>query len=198
MAEMEAPPAEESSGEETPTATVPETLPAAVPAGTGPAPVTRKRATRAQGDSAGQLVFRSRPSLVPALICFWLFLIGAILIGALLSQSPSVGLLLSAGLGLILEMIVLYAILRTLAVRYELTSQQLTLRFQGKRARVPISDIYNAEMKQSFLQRMIGIGDIDIDAAVNGQLAHLRMRNIPQCQLRAEQIMHLVKEHGPA
>ncbi len=72
------------------------------------------------------------------------------------------------------------------------------MRFQGKRARVPVSDIYNAEMKQSFLQRMLGIGDIDIDAAVNGQLAHLRMRNIPQCRLRAEQIMHLVREHGPA
>ena len=132
------------------------------------------------------------------MICFWLFLIGAILIGALLGQNPQVGLLLSAGLGFILEMIVLYAIIRTLAVRYELTSQQLTLRFQGRRARVPVSDIYHAEMKQSFFQRILGIGDIDIDAAVNGQLAHLRMRNIPQCRLRADQITHLVREHGPA
>ena len=104
--------------------------------------------------------------------------------------------MLAAGLGFILEIIVLYAIIRTMTRRYVLTSQQLTLRFRGKRASIPIKDIYHAEMAQSFIQRLLGIGDIEIDASVGGELAHLRIHNISQCRQRTEQIQYLVSDYA--
>jgi hypothetical protein len=71
----------------------------------------------------------------------------------------------------------------------------LTVRFRGKRARIPIADIYNAVCTQSFIQRLLGTGNIEIDASVGGQLSHLRLRNIPRCRQRTDQIMYLVNDH---
>lgn len=105
---------------------------------------------------------------------------------------------LAGGLGLVLEIVVIYTVIRIMAVRYELTSQQLTLRFRGKRARIPVSDIYHAELTQTAMQRLIGTGNIEIDASVDGQLAHLQMRNVPQCRQRTEQILSLVRENAVA
>jgi uncharacterized membrane protein YdbT with pleckstrin-like domain len=101
-------------------------------------------------------------------------------------------------LALILELVVIYAIISTMAIRYELTSQQLTLPFDGKRAHIPIANIYNVQFSQSFWQRLIGIGHIDIDATVNGQLAHVRLTNIPHARMRVDQMMYLVRDHAPS
>lgn len=160
------------------------------------APPAPRRRARASNDAGERPIFRSRPSLVPALACFWLFLIGAFIVAVLLNDLPEVGLLFAAGLGLLLELIVLYAIIRIMTTRYELTSQQLTLRFRGKRATVPVTDIYHAEMSQSITQRMLGIGNIEIDASIDGELAHLQMHNISQCQQRTEQILYLVRDNA--
>ena len=170
--------------------------PAAVEQPAAPARRAPRRAAHPAVDANAKVIFRSRPSLVPALICFWLFLIGALVVASLLRDVPDVGLPLAGGLGFILEVVVLYAIIRTMSVRYELTSQQLTLRFKGKRARIPVTDIYNADLTHSFVQRLLGIGTVNIDAAVDGQLAHLQLRNIPQSRLRAEQIMYLVRDNA--
>jgi uncharacterized membrane protein YdbT with pleckstrin-like domain len=163
-----------------------------------PAKPTPKRWGRAAADPNVRVIFRSRPSLVPALICFWLFLIGALIVAGLLSSVPTVGLPLAGGLAFLLEFIVLYTIIRTMAARYELTSQQLTLRFRGKRVTIPIENIYNAELNQTTVQRLIGIGNIEIDASVGGELAHVKLRNIPQCKQRAEQIQYLVRDNAQA
>jgi hypothetical protein len=158
----------------------------------------RRRMFRKAVDQMIRPIFRSRPSLVPALACFWLFLIGALIIASLLGEAPEIGLPFAGGLAFILELIVLYVIVRGLAERYELTNQQLTMRFRGKRASIPIANIYSAEMNQTFLQRLIGVGNIEIEAAVNGELARLRLRNVPHCQLRTDQIQNLVKEYAAA
>lgn len=147
---------------------------------------------------SARLVFRTRPSSLPALLCFWLFLFGAYAIGALLMDSPLIGLPLAAGIGILLELIVLYVLIRNMSVQYELTTYQLTYQSRGKRAQILIPNLLNVELAHSFLQRLLGIGDIEIDAAVNGQLAHLRLRNIPRCRLRFEQLRDLVRKHGTA
>lgn len=173
--------------------------PEPVPPAGEPAPAPRpfhRRAARPAEEETARLIFRSRPSLVPALICFWLFLFGALTVGSLLSGVSTIGLPLAGGVGFLLQVVVLYTVIRGLAERYELTSQQLTLRLRGKRARIPISEIYHAEFTQSFFQRLLGIGTIEIDAAVNGQLTHLRLRNIPQYRQRTDQIMYLVKDYA--
>ncbi len=193
---------------ETPTAasqTQPGVIPAAAPVPSAaaalpqaPAKPTRKRLGRAATDSNVRVVFRSRPSVVPALICFWLFLIGALIVASLLSTVPEVGLPLAGGLALILEFIVLYTIIRTMSTRYELTNQHLALRFRGKRVTIPVENIYSATLKQTMLQQFIGIGHIEIDASVGGELARVKLRNISQCKQRAEQIQYLVRDNAPA
>jgi hypothetical protein len=152
----------------------------------------------APAEANARIIFRTRPSLIPALVCFWLFLFGAAVVAFLLIDIPEVGLPLAVGLGLILEIVVIYVVIRSLAVRYELTSQQLTLRSRGKRARIRLTDIYHAELTQSFMQRLVGIGNVEIDAAVDGQLAHLQLRNIPRCRQRTEQLLYLVRDHASA
>lgn len=165
-----------------------------------PAPPVRQRAPRPAAATSARTIFRARPSLVPALLCFWLFLFGSIAVAGLLSGASDInmGLLLAGALLLILEIVVVYTAIRNLGVRYELTSQQLTLRYRGKRARIPTQEICHAELSQSFLQRLIGIGNIDIDGAVNGELAHVRMHNIPQARQRIEQIQYLVRQNVPS
>jgi hypothetical protein len=136
----------------------------------------------------GKLIFRTRPSLVPALICFWVFLIGAIGIAWLLYDAPELGLPIAGGLGLMLELIVLYVILRNLTAQYELTTRALTLRQRGKRVRIAASDIYGAELRQTPFQRLLGTGAILVDASVHGELAHFTLRDVPDCRLRLLQI----------
>ena len=156
----------------------------------------QRRAAKPAPAGPARLIFRTRPSLVPALACFWLFLFGSIFIASMLSETPDLGLMLAAVIGVLLELVVIYAALRIFAVRYELTNQQLTLRFRGKRVQVDIPDIYNVECKQSLAQKLIGTGDVNLDLAVNGELAHLRMRNIPNCKRRTDQLLYLVKEQA--
>lgn len=167
-----------------------------VDAPAAPMQLARRRISRKAVDPTVRTIFRSRPSLVPALACFWLFLIGALIIASLLGEAPEIGLPFAGGLAFILEFIVLYIIIRGLTEHYELTNQQLSMRFRGKRASIPTAHIFSAEMTQTFLQRLIGVGNIEIEAAVDGELARLLMRNIPQVAQRTEQIQNLVKEYA--
>lgn len=153
----------------------------------------RRKRSKAIKEGA-QLIFRTRPSVVIALIGFWVFLAGASALGYLLRGDLVLALVFGAGLGLVLEAIVVYAIISNFAVRYELTNQQLTLRFRGKRTRIPVEDIYHAEYRQTFVQQIIGAGDVLIEAVVNGELARLRMRNIPECKRRTDQIKSVINE----
>jgi len=178
---------------EAPAAAAPVAPPAAQPAArAAPRPAREKKP--AASTEAPRVIFRTRPSMVPALACFWLFLIGALILAVLLNQQSTQGLVLAGVVGLLLQLVVLYAILRTFATRYELTSQYLSMRFRGRRVQVYLDDIASVDTRQNAAQKMIGVGDIHLDAAVNGELVQLRMRSVPLFQKRAEEILYLVKD----
>jgi membrane protein YdbS with pleckstrin-like domain len=145
-----------------------------------------------RGAPRGEVIFRTRPSLVQALAAFWLFLLGSIGVGLLLRDAPVLALLFSVGLGVFLMLVVVYTAVRNLAARYELTTQELTLRFRGKRVRVPLANLLAVEPRQTGFQRVLGTGDVLIDASFNGELTRLRMRNIPEVERRAGQIRQVI------
>ncbi len=159
------------------------------------APYARKAQSRIYSEGT-QVIFRTRPSIVPALVGFWVFLIGTVAVAVLLRSASWLAIGLSVGLGLLLMLIVAYALIRNFAVRYELTNTHMLIRFRGKRVRVPVSDITSAKCRQTFFQRVLGTGDVLIKAIVNQELASLRLRNIPECKRRVEQIQSAVNVGG--
>lgn len=137
-------------------------------------------------------VFQIRPSLIPALIAFWVFFFGAVIAGNLLSQADlQIGPLFALVIGSALELVVIYVIFRNLRVRYKLTYEYLSLPYQKHRIRIPVQHILNAECFQTPVQRLLGLGDIAIEANVKGELLRLRMRSIAQCDVRTQQILYL-------
>lgn len=157
-------------------------------------PAAEARRQRAVSHASGeQIIFRTRPSLVLALLGFWTFLIGSVVVAVLLRDSPVLSLTLGIGLVIFLELIFIFAVLRIMSTRYELTDRTLLLRFRGKPVRIPHSDIYSAELRQSAVQQLLGTGDIHLRAAVKGELAELRIRNIPEARERIKQIQSLLK-----
>ena len=146
-------------------------------------------------EPAGKAIFRTRPSVVPALIAFWVFFFGSVAAANILSQANMMaGLIFGLVIGFLLELVIVYIAIRNLRIRYELTSRHISLPHHGKQVQILIPDIFHAECQQTFLQRLVGLGDIRLDAIVGGELARLRMRDVPQCDVRAQQIMYLVKD----
>ena len=156
-----------------------------------------------------EVIFTARPSQVPALICFWLFLIGAGVVGALLGQIPGMGepvplvpgnaalsltlnTIAGFGLALLLELVVLYVVIRNFVARYQLTERQLIVSFRGRRARIDLPDIFSAECHQNAFQKITGTGDSEVEAVINGQLALVRLRNIADCARHTAQIQALI------
>lgn len=159
-----------------------------------PAPAPHHR-RRSKADIEGpRLIFRTRPSVAPALGAFWLFLAGAGAVGILLRGDLALALTLAIGLGVVLNAIVVYALIRNMSARYELTNQHLTLRFRGKRVRMPLEALFSAEFRQSAFQRMLGTGDVIIEASAHGELTHLRMRNIPEVERRTTQLQEQIQQ----
>lgn len=157
-------------------------------------------------------IFNVRPSNIPAVLAFWVFFLGSLYIGGRINAiNPGgtfeggawegmpfalFGLIFSLGLGLVLTIVVLYVILRNTRTHYELTSASLTLPFRGKRTRIPIHEIYSVDCHQSFFQKLYGAGDVLLDAAVRSELAHVRMRSVPGCHKRVEEIAYLIRDNN--
>jgi hypothetical protein len=151
------------------------------------------------------VVFKARPSQVSALLAFWIFFFGAVIVGVQLAPLSYLGLAIAAGLWLILEIVVLYVIVFNFRTQYELTGQSLNLRSQllarrqkvplgkGEWLKIPLPDIVHLETRQSWFQELIGTGDILLDAAVNGVLTRLRIRSIPELDKRVNQIKSLME-----
>jgi hypothetical protein len=158
------------------------------------APSIRNRffTRRAVDVNRGQIIFRTRPSVVPALLCFWLFLFGTIAIAMLMGSASFEAYLLPVGLGVILEFTVLFVVLHNLRTHYILSSESLSLPFRRVKADVALDDITGAEVQQSPFQKMIGIGNLDIDGIFNNELVHLRMRDIPDIKRRSSQLKELL------
>lgn len=155
----------------------------------------RRRHTRSTAEPL-HTIFRTRPSQVPALLAFWFFFLGTTAVAIMLRSASELALGFSVVLGLFLMLIVVYALIRNFSVRYELTNRYLDLPFRGQKTRVAVGEITQAECRQTFLQRLIGTGDVRLKAAVKHELANLRMRNIPDCKNRVEQIHAAVSNAG--
>jgi hypothetical protein len=152
------------------------------------------------------VIFKTRPSQVPALLGFWVIFFGVIIVGGQLAPLRYIGLAFSAGLWLILEISVLYVVIQNFRTRYELTEESLNLRSaplarrlkvtlrKGGWLNIPILDIVHLETRRSRFQQLIGTGDILLDAAVNGVLTQLQLRSIPDLDKRARQIKSLMEE----
>lgn len=157
------------------------------------APQPHRKRSKAEIEGL-RVIFHTRPSVAPALGAFWLFLAGAGAVGILLRGDPMLALGFAFLLGVVLNAIVVYAVIRNIAARYELTNQHLTLRFRGRKVRVPVSSLFSAEYRQTAVQRMLGTGDVIIEASANGELTHLRMRNIPEVSRRTAQLQEQIRE----
>jgi hypothetical protein len=152
------------------------------------------------------VIFKTRPSQVPALVGFWVIFFGAVIVGAQLAPLRFLGLAIAGGLWLILEISVLYVVIQNSHTRYELTEESLNLRSKplarrlkvtlrkGGWLNIPILDIVHLETHRSRFQQLIGTGDILLDAAVNGVLTRLQLRSIPDLEKRARQIKSLMGE----
>jgi uncharacterized membrane protein YdbT with pleckstrin-like domain len=143
-----------------------------------------------------QTIFRTRPSVVPPLMGFWFFLIGTVAVAILLRDSDLLAIVVSLVLGVMLMIIVGYSIISILAVRYELTNQYLAMPYRGKKVRVMLDKITLAQCHQTFFQRLLGTGDAHLKATVNFELVTLRLRNIPECPRRVDQIITAVEAAG--
>jgi hypothetical protein len=194
------------------------TLPEAAPANTsapytGPVVGYRPPVRVEDEEADARKIFKVRPSNVPALLSFWVFFFGALIVNSQINAIKPDGVFQSEGflegmpiavfgmlfalvLGLLLEIVVLYVVIRNMRTHYELTSASLSLPFRGRPTRIPIRDIYHAVCHQTSFQRLYGAGDLQVDAAVQGELAHVRLRNIPGCHKRAEEIAYLIQDNA--
>jgi hypothetical protein len=134
---------------------------------------------------------------VPVLLTFWLFIAGVLVLASLLSSLPGLVLPVAGGLGGLLLLVVLYAAIRNAATRYLFDGTALHLPFRGRRASVPVEQIYAAECRQTFFQRILQTGDIFVHGLVRGELVRLRMRNVPGCRKIAGQLQSAINERSP-
>jgi hypothetical protein len=148
----------------------------------------RKDHTSFEEGSTPQRIFRTRPSMVPALACFWLFFFGTILLAGLVGSTSKNIILSVVGVGVILEIVVLFVILRNFRSTYELTNRSLNMRIHGKKSSISLSDILHVEPRRTSFQKTRGTADLLIDSIVSGELVHLRLRDIPEFQRRIDQI----------
>lgn len=176
-------------------------------------PAYQRRRARHEAEQAAampaRVIFNARSSQVPALICFWLFLFGAGGVGVLLGQFPAMqepvyllpdnpaisltmNVLVGLGLAILLELLVLYVIIRNLFTRYQLTDRQLSLRYHGRSIHLDLSHLRSAECHQNLLQKLTDAGNIEVEAVVNGQLALLRLRNVANALEKTTQIQSVI------
>lgn len=151
-----------------------------------------------------RLVFSARPSLVPALLSFWLFVIGIVVISSLLGQTRglpvwngvSAGVYFTALIAVILATVTIFSFARNLRTRYKVTNRHIQMPYRRRHVTIPVDEIYAIECTQHFLQRLAGTGSLTLHAAVNGQLNRLRMKNISKCQQREAQIRALIAKNA--
>lgn len=144
-------------------------------------------------DQDGEVIFRTRPSIAPTLIGFWCMFFIVLAMNSLIQEGPQAELSLSFMTCGILGAVVIYILVIRLSTKYEVTNRNIYLVTQGKRIVVPISHILDVVHKQTRFQKLIGLGDILIEASIDGILRQLRMYNLADSERRKEQITSLIK-----
>jgi hypothetical protein len=100
------------------------------------------------------------------------------------------------GLAMGCILVLVYTLTRMYKTRYELTTQALSLPQLNQQVEVPLPSIVSIETQQSAFQKLLGTGDIILDASIDGVLINLRVPNIPNVNQRAEQIRYLVGDQS--
>lgn len=140
----------------------------------------------------GEPIFQTRPSIAPTLIGFWCMVFITFAMTSLVQEGPQLELPLSLMTCGILGAVVIYILVIRLSTKYEVTNKNIILMSRGKRTMIPIPHILNVSHEQSWFQKRIGLGNILIEASVDGVLRQLRMYNLVESDKRTEQIYSLI------
>lgn len=137
-----------------------------------------------------QIVFSIGPTLKFVYLGYLVALIGAFVVAALLGgffQSPWLGV----GLGFVILLIPVYFHIKTKLVRYTLTDTKLEIDsgfIARTRRNIPLRRVQDVTVSSTFLQRLLGFGDIVIDNASEGG-ERIILDDIDVPQTRADQIL---------
>lgn len=137
-----------------------------------------------------QIVFSIGPTLKFVYAGYLLALLGAFVVAALLGgffQSPWLGV----GLGFLILLIPVYFHIKTKLVRYTLTDTKLEIDsgfIARTRRNIPLRRVQDVTVSSTFLQRVLGFGDIVIDNASEGG-ERIILDDIDTPQIRADQIL---------
>jgi len=144
----------------------------------------------AKGADDEQIVFSIGRTLKFVYAGYLAALLGAFVIAALLGgffQSPWLGV----GLGFLILLIPVYFHIKTKLVRYTLTDTKLEIDsgfIARTRRNIPLRRVQDVTVSSTFLQRLLGFGDIVIDNASEGG-ERIILDDIDAPQTRADQIL---------
>lgn len=155
---------------------------------------------RAKDEDGEQIVFSIGPTVKFVYAGYLAALLGAFVVAALLGgffQSPWLGV----GLGFLILLIPVYFHIKTKLVRYTLTDNKLEIDsgfIARTRRNIPLRRVQDVTVSSTFLQRLLGFGDIVIDNASEGG-ERIILDDIDAPQTRADQIlkeMRLLDTHS--
>lgn len=156
------------------------------------APLTAVEPVAVQAKDADdeQIVFSIGPTVKFVYAGYLAALLGAFVIAALLGgffQSPWLGV----ALGFLILLIPVYFHIKTKLVRYTLTDTKLEIDsgfIARTRRNIPLRRVQDVTVSSTFLQRLLGFGDIVIDNASEGG-ERIILDDIDAPQTRADQIL---------
>jgi len=163
---------------------------AGTPAHRAPLAEVKPDELKAKDADDEQIVFSIGPTLKFVYLGYLVALFGAFVVAALLGgffQSPWLGV----GLGFLILLIPVYFHIKTKLVRYTLTDTKLEIDsgfIARTRRNIPLRRVQDVTVSSTFLQRLLGFGDIVIDNASEGG-ERIILDDIDVPQTRADQIL---------
>lgn len=160
------------------------------PVGNAPLAEVKPDEIQAKNDNDEQIIFSIGPTLKFVYAGYVLALLGAFVVAAILGGfflSPWLGV----GLGFLILLIPVYFHLKTKLVRYTLTDTKLEIDsgfIARTRRNIPLRRVQDVTVSSTFLQRMMGFGDIVIDNASEGG-ERIILDDIDSPQQRADLIL---------
>ncbi|HMM79565.1 MAG TPA: PH domain-containing protein [Pyrinomonadaceae bacterium] len=154
------------------------------------AAVPQEDAVHAKNADDEQIVFSIGPTLKFVYAGYVIALLGAFVIAAILGgffQSPWLGV----GLGFLILLVPVYSHFKKKLVRYTLTDTKLEIDsgfIARTRRNIPLRRVQDVTVSSSFLQRLLGFGDIVIDNASEGG-ERIILDDIDKPQTRADLIL---------
>ncbi len=141
-----------------------------------------------ESEAKTALIFRARPSLVPAMVVFWGLVVGVLLMNQITQEAIELKLMITALTCGLLGLVMGYLFLHRLLTRYELSPLGLRVPMNGHRIRIAPEAIYDISTHQSAWQRILRIGNITIEANAGGVLRRIVLYDLPQFERHAQSI----------